>query len=59
MGIEDFFTKISGESVELNGFLDLSGMAAATGHKLTSQKFDSLRGAGCRNGSQQECIHWR
>ena len=28
-GIKDFYSRISGETVELNGFLDSSGMAAA------------------------------
>ena len=31
VGIEDFYSIISGEAVEFNGFLDLSGMAAAAG----------------------------
>ena len=34
MGIKEFYSTISGETVELNGCLDLSGMAAAAGFKL-------------------------
>ena len=37
MGIEDFYTMISGESVELKRFLDLSGMAAAAGYELRAR----------------------
>ena len=42
MGIEDFYTMISGESVELGGFLDLSGMAAAAGYKLRARNMTVL-----------------
>ena len=31
VGIEDFYTILSGETIELNGFLDISAMAAAAG----------------------------
>ena len=42
MGIEDFYTLISGEDVELNGFLDLSGMSAAVGFKLRAKNMTTL-----------------
>ena len=40
-GIEEFYSTISGETVELNGFLDLSGMAAA-GFKLRARNMTAL-----------------
>ena len=40
--IEDFYTIIYGESVELNGFLDLSGMADAAGYKLRARNMTAL-----------------
>ena len=42
MGIEDFYSTISGETVELNGFLNLSGMAAAAGFKLRARNMTAL-----------------
>ena len=36
-GKEEFYSNISGESVDLNRFLDLSGMAAAAGYKLRAR----------------------
>ena len=31
LGIKDFFTAISGENVELNGFIDISSMSTTVG----------------------------
>ena len=42
MGIEDFYTMLSGETVELNGFLDLSAMAAAAGYKFRARNMTAL-----------------
>ena len=42
MGIKDFHSTISRETVELNGFLDLSGMAAAAGYKLRARNMTAL-----------------
>ena len=42
VGIEEFYSTISGETVELNGFLDLSGMAAAAGFKLRARNTTAL-----------------
>ena len=42
VGIKDFYSFISGETVELNGFLDLSGMAAAAGYKLRARNMTAL-----------------
>ena len=46
MRIEDFYTAISGEYVELNGFLDLSGMAAAAGYKLRARNMTGVQVVG-------------
>ena len=42
VGIEDFYSTISGETVELNRFLDLSGMVAAAGFKLRARNMIAL-----------------
>ena len=42
VGIEDFYTQVSGETVGLNGFLDLSAMAAAAGFKLRARNMTAL-----------------
>ena len=42
VGIEDFYTMMSGESVELNGFLDLPGMAAAAEYKLRARNMTAF-----------------
>ena len=42
VGIVEFYSTISGETVELNGFLDLSGMAAAAGFKLRARNMTAL-----------------
>ena len=42
MGIKEFYSTISGETVELNGFLDLSEMAAAAGFKLRVRNITAL-----------------
>ena len=39
---EDFYTMISGESIQLNEFLDLSGMADAAGYKLRARNMTAL-----------------
>ena len=42
VGIEDFYSMISGELIELNEFLDLSGMAAAAGYKLRARNMTTF-----------------
>ena len=42
VGIEEFYTLLSGEDVELNGFLDLSAIAAASGFKLRVRNMTAL-----------------
>ena len=42
VGTKDFFPTISEETVELNGFLDLSGMAATAGFKLRAINMTAL-----------------
>ena len=42
VGIKDFYTLVSGETVKLNGFLDLSAMAAASGFKLRARNMTAL-----------------
>ena len=42
VGIEKFYSTVSGERVELNGFLDLSGIAAATGFMLGARNMTAL-----------------
>ena len=42
VGIEDFYSTISGEAVKLNRFLDISGMAAAAGFKLRARNMTAL-----------------
>ena len=42
VGIEDFYTILSGETIELNGFLDLSAMAAAAGYKFRARNMTAL-----------------
>ena len=42
VGIEDFYILISGQSVELNRFLDLSGMAAEVGYNLRARNITAL-----------------
>ena len=42
VGIEDFYTLVSRETIELNGFLDSSGMAAAAGFKLQARNMTAL-----------------
>ena len=41
-GIEEFCSIVSRESVELNGVLDLSGMAAAAGYKLRARNMTAM-----------------
>ena len=45
--IEGFYTTISRKTLELNGFLDLSGMAAAAGFKLRARNMTSTGGWNC------------
>ena len=40
--IEEFYTLLSGEDVELNGFVDLSAMSAAVGFKLRARNMTAL-----------------
>ena len=40
--IEEFYTLLSGEDVELNGFVDLSAMSAAAGFKLRARNITAL-----------------
>ena len=40
--IEDFYTMLSRESVELNGFVDLASMSAAAGYKLQARNMTAL-----------------
>ena len=42
VGIEDFYTMLSGESVELNGFVDLALMSAAAEYKLRARHMTAL-----------------
>ena len=42
VGIEEFYTLLSGEDVELNGFVDLSAMSAALGFKLRARNMTAL-----------------
>ena len=35
--IEEFYSSLSGKNVELNGFIDLSAMAAAAGYKFRAR----------------------
>ena len=42
VGIEQFYTMISGENVELNGFVDLSAMSAAAGFQLRARNMAAL-----------------
>ena len=42
MGIDEFYTLISGEDVELNGFVDLSVMSASEGFKLRARNMTAL-----------------
>ena len=42
VGIEEFYTLISGEDVELNGFVDLSAVSAAEGFKLRARNMTAL-----------------
>ena len=40
--IKDFYTLVSGETVELNRFMDFSAMAAAAGFKFRARKMTAL-----------------
>ena len=42
VGIKDFYTILSGETIELNGFLDLSAMAAAAGYRFRARNMTAL-----------------
>ena len=42
VGIEEFYTLLSGEDVELNGFVDLSAMLATVGFKLRARNMTAL-----------------
>ena len=56
VGIKEFYFSISGETVVLNGFLDLSRMAAAAGYKLRARNMTALGSGNC---SKQKCFYWR
>ena len=42
VGIEEFYTILSGKEVELNGFIDLSAMAAAAEYGFRSRNMTAL-----------------
>ena len=42
IGIEEFYTLLSGEDVELNGFVDLSEMAETAGFQLRARNITAL-----------------
>ena len=42
VGIEEFYTLLSGETVELNGFVDLLAMAVAAGFKFRARNMAAL-----------------
>ena len=42
IGIEDFYSILSGENVEMNGFVDLSSMAAAAGYKFRARNMTAM-----------------
>ena len=42
VGIEEFYTILSGKTLELNGFIDLSAMAAAAGYRFLARNMTAL-----------------
>ena len=42
VGIEEFYSILSGETVELNGFVDLSAMAAAAGYQFRARNMTAI-----------------
>ena len=42
VGIEEFYSILSGKNVELNGFVDLSTMAAAAGYKFKARNMTEM-----------------
>ena len=42
VGMEEFYSILSGETVKLSGFLDLSAMAAAAGYKLKARNMTAM-----------------
>ena len=42
VGIEEFYSILSGKNVELNGFVDLSTMAAAAGYKFRARNMTEM-----------------
>ena len=42
VGIEEFYSILSGETVELNGFVDLSAMAAAAGYQFRARNMTAM-----------------
>ena len=42
VGIEEFYTILSGKTLELNGFIDLSAMAAAAGYRFRARNRTTL-----------------
>ena len=43
VGIEEFYSILSGKDVELNGFIDLSAMAAAAGYRFRARNMTALQ----------------
>ena len=41
-GIEEFYSILSGKDDELNGFIDLSVMAAAAGYKFSARNMTTI-----------------
>ena len=42
VGIEEFYTILSGKTLELNGFIDLSAMAGAAGYRFRARNLTAL-----------------
>ena len=42
VGIEEFYSILSGETVELNGFVDLSAMAAVAGYQFRARNMTAM-----------------
>ena len=58
VGIEEFYSILSGKTVELNGFVDLSAMAAAACYKFRARNITAIpRSSDSWDSSQQNCVH--
>ena len=42
VGIEEFYSILSGKNIELNGFIDLSAMAAAAGYTFRARNMTAM-----------------